>query len=318
VAVVIPTARRDTRLAFALEALARQTLSRDRFEVLVVHGDGSERAVPAPDGLPVRFVAAPGGCGPAVKRNLGWRATQAPLVAFTDDDCRPAPDWLAALVDAAGGRADGFVLQGRTEPDPDEVGRLHGLAVTQAIPARSGWYETCNIAYPRALLERLRGFEEHFAGADDGDYPVGGEDTDLGLRAVEEGAEERFVADALVHHAVHSRHLGRALRDTRRWRSVPPVLARHPGQRSVLHAGLFGRRAHWALLLAALAYPLRRRPLAALAAAGPYLGHHLRGYPVTARGVARGLADLPARALVDGAEVAVTAAAAARHRVPVL
>jgi GT2 family glycosyltransferase len=317
VAVVIPTARRETRLAFALEALAGQTLPRERFEVVVVRAEDPGPKAAAPLGLPVRYLSAPAGSGPAEKRNIGWRATSAPLVAFTDDDCRPAPDWLARLVHAAE-PGDDLILQGATEPDPDEARRLHGLAVSQRIAGPSGWYETCNIAYPRSLLQRLEGFDQRFAGNDAGDYPVGGEDTDLGLRAVATGAEARFVPGAVVHHAVHSRHLVRALRDTRRWRSVPLVLARHPSQRAALHAGLFGRRAHWALLVAALALPLRRRPLLASAAATPYLDHHLRGYPRTPRGLARGLADLPARALLDGAEIAVTAVAAARHRVAVL
>ncbi len=317
VAVVIPSAR-ETRLAFALEALARQTLPRERFEIVVVRGDQPGPTVLAPADLPVRFMSVAADAGPAAKRNVGWRATTAPLVAFTDDDCRPVPEWLERLVEAAGAEGGDFILQGRTEPDPDEVQRLHGLAVTQAIPARSGWYETCNIAYPRGLLERLEGFDEQFAGPDGGAYPIGGEDTDLGLRAVAAGADERFVANAVVRHAVHSRHLGKALRDTRRWRSVPRVLARHPVQRRALQAGLFGRRAHWALLVAVLALPLRRHPLLAAAALSPYLAHHLRGYPLTPRALARAIADLPPRALVDGAEVAMTAAEAARHRVAVL
>jgi hypothetical protein len=317
VAVVIPTARRETRLAFALDALATQTLPRDRFEVVVVRAEGGEETTDAPPGLSVRFLSAARNSGPAEKRNTGWRATTAPLVAFTDDDCRPEPDWLERLLAASPPERD-VILQGRTEPDPDEVRRLYGLAVSQRIPGPSAWYETCNIAYPRALLERLDGFDAEFAGADAGDYPVGGEDTDLGLRAVAAGAELHFVPDAVVHHAVHSRHLARALRDTRRWRSVPLVLARHPQQRRALQGGLFGRRAHWTLLLAVLALPLRRRPLLALAAAAPYVEHQLRGYPHTLRGLVRAALDLPSRALVDSAEVAVTAAAAARHRVPVL
>jgi GT2 family glycosyltransferase len=318
VAVVIPSARRETRLAFALDALARQTFPRDRFEVVVVRGDDRGPTVSAPDQLPVRFMSIAPDAGPAAKRNVGWRATTAPLVAFTDDDCRPAADWLERLVEAASGEPGDYILQGRTDPDPDEVQRLHGLAVTQAIPARSGWYETCNIAYPRALLERLGGFDEDFAGTDGGAYPVGGEDTDLGLRAIAAGAHERFLVDAVVRHAVHSRHLAKALRDTRRWRSVPRVLARHPIQRRALEAGLFGRRAHWAVLLAALAFPLRKHPLLASAALAPYVRHHLRGYPRTARGSARAVADLPPQALVDGTEVVMTAAAAVRHRVAVL
>ena len=46
VTVVIPTYDRETRLAFALEALAEQTLDRERFEVIVVRAPGGEQKAP--------------------------------------------------------------------------------------------------------------------------------------------------------------------------------------------------------------------------------------------------------------------------------
>ena len=51
IAVVIPTRRRETRLAFALEALAEQRLDPSRFEVVVVRdGDAAEPFAAAPGG----------------------------------------------------------------------------------------------------------------------------------------------------------------------------------------------------------------------------------------------------------------------------
>ena len=173
IAVVIPTRGREARLAFALESLAGQ-LEPDRFEVLVVRdADAREPfAIPPPE-LRVRYVTLPAVAGPTPKRNLGWRSTEAPLVAFTDDDCRAAPGWLASLLASAVG-PDVF-LQGRTAPDPDERHLLHGLARTVDVPGPGGWFETCNMAYPRRLLESLGGFDEAFG--------FGGEDTDLAWRA---------------------------------------------------------------------------------------------------------------------------------------
>lgn len=308
VAVVIPTARRETRLAFALEALARQTLARERFEVVVVRADDSGPKTVAPDGVAVRFLTARADSSAAASRNVGWRASAAPLIAFTDDDCRPAPDWLERLVGAAGGE-DRF-LQGSTEPDPDERPRLHGLAHTQSIVAPSPWYQTCNMAYPRALLERIGGFDERFAG---------GEDADLGLRAVEAGAVRVFVVDARVWHAVHSRHVWDAVRDQRVWRTIPLVVAEHPQQRRELELGVFRHSDHPRVLLAAAgALMMRRRPALALAAALPYARRRLSGYTRSPRGLARAALDLPPRALVDMTGVAFAARAALRHRTLVL
>src|SRR3546814_1007830 len=50
--------------------------------------------------------------GPAPARNLGWRSSSAPYVAFTDDDCVPRPDWLAQSLATARATPDLGVLQG--------------------------------------------------------------------------------------------------------------------------------------------------------------------------------------------------------------
>jgi len=310
VSVVVASVRRETRLAFLLEALAEQTLARERFEVVVVRG-----RVP---GAPTTTAEAYGAtvidheiAGPGTLRNAGAAAARAPLVAFTDDDCRPAPDWLARLLDAAE-RLDGdFILQGRTEPDPDERRRLHGLARTQRIVGPSPWFQATNIAYPRALFERLGGFDERFDG--------GGEDADLGLRAIAAGARAVYMGEARVWHAVHSRHVWDAVRDQGRWHTIPLVIARHPGQRRALEWGMFWRAGHPRVLLgvAGLLAGRRSHSLAA-AAAAPYIRHHLRGYDHRPAGLARAALDLPARVLVDLAGVAATARAAIRHRTAVL
>lgn len=317
IAVVIPTRGRETRLAFALEALAAQTLDRDRFEVIVVRdGDAAEPLGAAPDGLRLRTLERPGVAGPTAKRNLGWRSSDAALIAFTDDDCRPEPGWLAALVDAHGG-SPGTFLQGRTEPDPEELHLLPGLARTQEVLKPTGWYETCNVAYPRALLERLDGFDEAFE--------FGGEDTDLAYRALELGAEARFVDTARVRHAVIARSLRGALADATRWNDVAAVLARHPGLRSALHHRWFWYPSHERLLLAAAGLAIASRrglPLPARAlgvvAAFPYFDMRVNWRQPSPRRTPLQLGVLGAWALVDGAETLARIPAAIRRRVPVI
>jgi glycosyltransferase involved in cell wall biosynthesis len=310
ISVVIPS-RRGPRLAFALEALAAQELDRAEFEVIVVVdelSEGSESA--APEGLEVRFLTATGAVGPTVKRNVGWRAAGAPLVAFTDDDCRPRPGWLAALLDAwDGGDA---LLQGATVVDPDEVHLLHGLARSQEVPVPSEWFQCANVAYPRALLERLSGFDEEFY--------FGGEDTDLGARALEAGARWRWVDEAIVDHAVIARTLLAALREAARWPSLPLVLARHPRYREAIHRRVFWNEFHAGVAGVALAAALvRRHPVLAAVAAAPWIRSRLAWSPSEGlRPLARRLVGLPPRLAVDAVETAATARAAIVEGVPVL
>jgi GT2 family glycosyltransferase len=311
VAVVIPTYRRETRLRFALEALAAQTVDPARFEVVVVRAPGARGPfASAPDGLSVRFLTAPER-GPATQRNHGWRTASAPLIAFTDDDCRPAPGWLEALLAAADGRA---MVQGRTLPDPDERHLLAGLSRTIEVDRPSAWYESCNIAYPRALLERLGGFDERFG------LPPWGEDSDLGLRAREAGADLRYQPEALAWHAVIPCTLPRALAEARRREWLPLVIARHPRQRDALYGRWFANRAHAALAagIVGLALVRRRGPATALAVAVlPSLVHNLdhnRGRGVgSARGLARIAAQMPARLLIDVVELGAAVRGSARH-----
>jgi GT2 family glycosyltransferase len=246
-----------------------------------------------------------------VLRNRGVGVAEAPLLAFTDDDCRPAPDWLERLVERAA-HADGdFILQGRTEPDPDERQRLYGLARSQSIVGPSPWFEACNILYPRELFERLGGFDERFDG--------GGEDADLGLRAVAAGARPVYVDEARVWHAVHSRHVWQAVREEGRWHTIPLVLASHPRQREALELGIFWKAGHPRVLLAAagLVAAARGRGIG-LAATLPYMHQHVRSYSKTPRGMLRAALDAPARALVDLAGVAVTVRSAIRHRAAII
>jgi len=310
VSVVIPTRNRETRLAFALDALAEQTLDRDRFEVVVVRApDGPGPLTDAPAGIAVRFLTA-AIAGPAVQRNVGWRASAAPVIAFTDDDCRPAVDWLERLLDSLAGEET--ILQGRTEPDPDERHLWWGLSRSWEITGETEWYATCNVAYPRAMLESLDGFDERFPAA-------WGEDTDLGLRARELGAGLRYVDDALVWHAVLPRSLPAAVREARRREATVTVIARHPAYRSELYHRYFAHERHAKLILAlGGALVFRRRPLLAAGAALPYLHASIDWRNLTPRGVLRRILHLPARVVVDVAETAITARAAIRNRVALL
>lgn len=258
IAVVVPTRGRPERLARLLAALEGPA-------ELVVVVDGPD---PATDAVlhatraTVLRHAAPR--GPAAARNTGWRAARAPLIAFLDDDCVPTPGWLEAL---AAPREE--VVVGRVTPEALLRGPLsRSLTVEAALP----WFPSANVRYPRALLERLGGFDERFP------FPAG-EDTDLGWRALEVGATVAFASEALVLHAVHEPTLPQALRHALRWASAVRTVRRHPGLRAHLHRRVFWKPTHERLLLALAGVALAPRTRGrSLAVALPYAA--LRRPPV--------------------------------------
>lgn len=274
VGVVVATRDRPAGLARVLRALAGQGAA----EVVVVD-DGSSPPAVVPAGVRLLRRAAPG--GPAVARNEGWRALgpAVELVAFTDDDCVPAPGWVARLRAAALAAPGSCFVHGPVVPARAPAPFERTLTAGQGGP----WYPTANVAYPRALLEALDGFDEAFTPA--------GEDTDLAWRALAAGVRVAWAPDARVEHAVHPLGPLRLARDARRWSSAVRVARRHPGIRAHLHRGIFWKREHEALLLA----------LAGIAAVRRSSGLSLILLAPYAR--ARRGRSLPGHLLVDCAEL---------------
>ena len=314
VSVVIPTHGRAARLERQLAALRGQTLPREQWELVVVD-DGSPDATPdvlrdeeRRGELPLRVIRHGRPHGPAIARNAGWRATSAPLVAFTDDDCEAQPGWLESLLAAYAGD-DGRLIQGRTSPISREL-PLGPFAYSIEVDEVSAESQTCNIAYPRVVLERLGGFDETFAGPQ-------GEDVDLGWRARAGGVTPVFAPRAHVQHAVMELGPAETLRRAWRWSPAMRPFADHAAlRRERLHKGLFWNWTHYLLLRAVLALPLLRRratwPVAA------WLGGRLVAYEV-GKGRAQGRRSLALFWLVhDVVETAAVLRGALRYRTLVI
>jgi GT2 family glycosyltransferase len=184
--VVIATRNRADLLMTCLDALARQCTNR-RFELVVVD-DGSEPALKpiAPAGLSVRMLRSEG-VGPARARNLGIAVARGKIVLFTDDDTAPKPTWVEAACSFLETHPTATGVEGPVMTRPYD--RLYEMSIENVAP---GAYWTCNVAYRRAILEELEGFDEKYP------YPHC-EDRDLGLRARERGPIG-FSPDMTVYH----------------------------------------------------------------------------------------------------------------------
>jgi glycosyltransferase involved in cell wall biosynthesis len=201
--VVIPTHDRPERLASCLEALARQDLPKQRFEVIVVD-DGSPRS-------PTQAVEAVGDrlqttllrqarSGPAGARNAGAGRARGALLAFTDDDCEPAPGWLTALADAAS-RAPGAGIGGFTHnvlvdnlfSSASQMLVDHLYDVFNPDPDDARFFTSNNLALPTEAFRQLGGFAESFP------LPAG-EDRELCDRWRHAGLRLTFAPTALIDH----------------------------------------------------------------------------------------------------------------------
>ncbi|HEY2772095.1 MAG TPA: glycosyltransferase [Solirubrobacteraceae bacterium] len=307
ISVVVATCDRPERLRRLLAALRAQDLGGDRFEVIVVDdglsGETSkllDRERAAGD-LSVHASRTEGRRGPARARNVGWRLAAAPLVAFTDDDCVPSSRWLTAGL-ARAEEFPGAIVQGPTEPDPSELGNVSVFSRTIRQAQLGPHYETCNIFYPRALLERLGGFDESFGARSEG------EDTDLAWRALGSGGTSVFAPDARVLHAVEDVGPLRTLRLATRWTSCVRLLAEYPQTRVMLERGVFWNVWHYMLLRCILATfgPRWLRRVLVI--------RYLRAMRVRGRGLGAGLWSVPFLILHDAVETAAIIQGAVRYR----
>jgi glycosyltransferase involved in cell wall biosynthesis len=232
--VVVSTHSRATYLTGMLDALEQQT--DDDFEVVVADNgstDGTWEALVARcAGTPLRLAALrlDPHDGPAVPRNTAVTVTRAPWLAFTDDDCLPAPGWVAAIRRVA---APGVtVVQGRTEPEPGGWGGPWGR--TLHVPAASGLYETANLACPRDAFEQAGGFpaERLLTGR------AFGEDVLLGARLARAGSV-RPAPEALVHHRVIPGTYRQFLSERSRLEGFPTLTRHVPELRERFLGGVF-------------------------------------------------------------------------------
>jgi GT2 family glycosyltransferase len=193
-------------LARCLRALAAQSLPPEEYEVLVVD-DGRDEATcqtvasfNRPGGPAFHYLRPDGTRGPAGARNKGWRCATSPLIAFTDDDTEPAPDWLeqgrrvmTPDIAAVGGR---LVVPLPDQPTDHEK-NTRGLEDAE--------FATANAFVWRSALEAVGGFDERFQRA-------WREDSDLHFTLMRYCGPVLSAPSAVVVHPVRKEPWGISLR----------------------------------------------------------------------------------------------------------
>jgi glycosyltransferase involved in cell wall biosynthesis len=202
--IIIPTFERAKQLADCLESLARLEYPRERFEVIVVDDGG---------GVPLENVAAsfchrlnlqvlrqPNG-GPASARNAGAMKAKGRFLAFTDDDCAPARNWLEVLAERFAANSD-HMIGGRTvNALPDNLFTAGTQLMTDAVyayyndnPGRPHFFTSNNLAVPTERFRALGGFDTSFPLA-------ASEDREFCERWLQQGYQMTYAPEAIVEHA---------------------------------------------------------------------------------------------------------------------
>jgi glycosyltransferase involved in cell wall biosynthesis len=195
VSVIVPVRNAAGRLPTLLAALDEQTLPRERFEIIVADDastDATADLAEARSGVQVVRLATQGGSYAA--RNAALETARGGVLAFTDGDCRPQPDWLERGLAEVEGGAD--LAAGHVELPLGErptTGELIDVArhLHQERNVDAGFGATANLFVRAAVLDRIGPFNASL---------MSGGDLEFGLRAREAGFRLVYAPAAVVVH----------------------------------------------------------------------------------------------------------------------
>lgn len=217
--VVIPVYNRAHLLRVVLEGLAKQSIPQQSFEVLVCD-DGSteplsDTLASFADALPlIRHLRQPN-TGPAAARNLGIANATSDVVVFLDSDIVPDEKTLESLVAALIEHKDWQGAEARLQP----IGGDDSFGWEAPRSDNGGHYHTAGIAYRKAVLEAVGGFDENFSRA-------ACEDVELAVQVLKHGPIG-FVPEAVVYHPRRKRTAATCWNGRKNWRYVQMLARRH-------------------------------------------------------------------------------------------
>jgi glycosyltransferase involved in cell wall biosynthesis len=194
-------------------ACVKTILANDGFDQLFVidqsDGHQTEAAIATLDDARLRFIRTESR-GVTRGRNLGAELAQGDVIAFTDDDCRVAPDWIPALTRIFANDPDVAVVCGRVrvaEAVKDlgftEKFEPHEREWQGRYPPFGDWGITANLAARLDVLARVGKFDPMLgAGAP---LRSGGE-PDLLFRVLRDGFKVVNASEVRVDHLGVRKH----------------------------------------------------------------------------------------------------------------
>lgn len=205
VSIVICTRNRAARLRSALERISKLDDKPD-WECVVVDNSSTDEtpaviAAAARASPNIRAVAqARIGLGAA--RDKGWREARGDLIAFTDDDCYVAPDYVRQITAAFQEHPKAGCMGGRIllhDPDDAPV-TIDVREAAVEYPPRSfiwaGALQGANLVFRRSVLEAIGGFDPELGAG----TPFPCEDVDVVAAALWAGCTARFDPRIVVYH----------------------------------------------------------------------------------------------------------------------
>jgi glycosyltransferase involved in cell wall biosynthesis len=226
--VIICTYNRADLLSSCLETLVAQSIPLERYEVIVVDNNSRDRTREVvarfAETYPNVRYESEAEQGLSAARNCGVREAQGACVAFLDDECKVARDWLSQAdrvrretkAQAFGGPYEPWYLSDRPAWYKDAYGSSQDIGATGWLPD-SFFVSGGNFFIERHLVQELGGFRTDLGMK--GEQLGYGEETDLQIRLRRQAKGRIYYDRALrVWHCVRPEKLRPLWRLEASWR----------------------------------------------------------------------------------------------------
>ena len=199
VSVIIPVHDDPWQLKRCLRALEDQTYPKSSYEVIVVDNGSSESIEPVVNGFGHALATHEGRPGSYAARNRGLSVARGEVIAFTDSDCVPAPDWIergvANLLVAAGcglvaGKVEIFFKDPRRPTAIELYESITAFPQKRYVEVRK-YGATANLFTYKSVFEDVGPFDDELRSG--GDY-------EWGRRVFSSGYGQVYADDVRVAH----------------------------------------------------------------------------------------------------------------------
>ncbi|AFY41111.1 glycosyl transferase family 2 [Nostoc sp. PCC 7107] len=181
VSVVVPIYNAEADLSALIACLSSQTYPKDRVEYLLVDNNSSDRTLTllqeaaANSAITIRALSENQIQSSYAARNTGIRAATGEIIAFTDADCHPQPQWLESLIQPFV-NSEVVIVAGEITALPGNT-LLEQYAELQDILSQKhtlahpfcAYGQTANLAIRRTALEKVGLFRPYLTTGGDAD-----------------------------------------------------------------------------------------------------------------------------------------------------
>lgn len=215
--VVICTCNRPEQLERCLLGFEAAIPPGEPWEIIVVVNDTGKRSIAVVEAvarrgrLPLTYSVEPKP-GLSSARNHGIARARGQILAFTDDDCLIAENWMSAILSEFASDPELSVLGGRVDlADPQTlpiaIRPFADRVRISAFPELMRRLIGCNMAMRRHIFARVGTFDIRLGS---GGRLSGGDDLDFLYRALKAGMKVCYSPDVQIRHA-HGRTGGDAV-----------------------------------------------------------------------------------------------------------